>query len=65
MVAAERLGVSMKDSIVVGDGTWDLLAAVRKGALGVANPVATDARNLPARFAYVRIPQTCSRTLSN
>jgi HAD superfamily hydrolase (TIGR01549 family) len=35
IVAAERLNVSIKDSIVVGDSTWDLLAAVRKGALGV------------------------------
>ncbi len=35
VVAAERLGVSIRDCIVVGDSTWDLLAAVRKSALGV------------------------------
>jgi HAD superfamily hydrolase (TIGR01549 family) len=35
VLAAERLGVSIRDSIVVGDSTWDLLAAVRKSALGV------------------------------
>ena len=35
VLAAERLGVSIEDSIVVGDSVWDLLAAVRKRALGV------------------------------
>ena len=30
VLAAGRLGVSIRDSIVVGDSTWDLLAAVRK-----------------------------------
>src|SRR5438270_3058754 len=35
VLAAERLRVSIEDSIVVGDSTWDLLAAVRKSALGV------------------------------
>ena len=35
VLAAERLGVSMEDSIVVGDSVWDLLAGVRKRALGV------------------------------
>ena len=35
VVAAERLRVSIRDSIVVGDSTWDLLAAGRKSALGV------------------------------
>jgi HAD superfamily hydrolase (TIGR01549 family) len=35
VVAAERLGVSIRDSIVVGDSVWDLLAAGRKSALGV------------------------------
>lgn len=35
VLAAERLGVSIRDSIVVGDSTWDVLAAVRKSALGV------------------------------
>ncbi len=33
--AAERLGVSILDSIVVGDSVWDLLAARRARALGV------------------------------
>lgn len=35
VLAAERLGVSIQDSIVVGDSVWDLLAAGRKRALGV------------------------------
>jgi len=35
LVAAERLGVSILDSIVVGDSVWDLLAARRARALGV------------------------------
>jgi HAD superfamily hydrolase (TIGR01509 family) len=33
--AAERLGVSITTSVVVGDSVWDLLAARRAGALGV------------------------------
>jgi HAD superfamily hydrolase (TIGR01549 family) len=33
--AAERLGVRITDSIVVGDSVWDLLAARRAGALGI------------------------------
>jgi HAD superfamily hydrolase (TIGR01549 family) len=33
--AANRLGVSLSDSIVVGDSVWDLLAARRAKALGV------------------------------
>lgn len=33
--AAERLGVPVAHSIVVGDSVWDLLAARRAGALGV------------------------------
>ncbi|HZQ19984.1 MAG TPA: HAD family phosphatase [Terriglobales bacterium] len=35
VLAADRLRVSMEDCIVVGDSVWDLLAAVRKRALGV------------------------------
>lgn len=35
LAAAERLGVSIHDSIVVGDSVWDLLAARRSRALGV------------------------------
>lgn len=35
VLAAERLGVSIQECVVVGDSTWDLLAAVRKRALGV------------------------------
>jgi HAD superfamily hydrolase (TIGR01549 family) len=33
--AAQKLGVSMRDSVVVGDSVWDLLAARRARALGV------------------------------
>lgn len=35
LAAAERLGVDIEDSIVVGDSVWDLLAARRARALGV------------------------------
>jgi HAD superfamily hydrolase (TIGR01549 family) len=35
LAAAERLGVRIEDSIVVGDSIWDLLAARRARALGV------------------------------
>ncbi len=35
LAAAERLGVSLSASIVVGDSVWDLLAARRARALGV------------------------------
>ena len=33
--AAQKLGVEISDSIVVGDSVWDLLAARRARALGV------------------------------
>jgi HAD superfamily hydrolase (TIGR01509 family) len=35
LAAAERLGVNIHDSIVIGDSVWDLLAAQRARALGV------------------------------
>jgi HAD superfamily hydrolase (TIGR01549 family) len=35
LTAAERLGADIRDSIVVGDSVWDLLAARRARALGV------------------------------
>ena len=35
LAAAERLGVGLEDSVVVGDSVWDLLAARRARALGV------------------------------
>jgi len=35
LAAAERLGVDIEDSLVVGDSVWDLLAARRARALGV------------------------------
>jgi HAD superfamily hydrolase (TIGR01509 family) len=35
LAAAERLGASPRESFVVGDSIWDLLAAQRAGALGV------------------------------
>ena len=35
LAAAERLGVDIEDSVVVGDSVWDLLAARRARALGV------------------------------
>lgn len=35
VLAAEKLEVPIDDCIVVGDSTWDVLAAARKSALGV------------------------------
>jgi HAD superfamily hydrolase (TIGR01509 family) len=35
LAAAERLGVDIQSSVVVGDSVWDLLAAQRARALGV------------------------------
>jgi HAD superfamily hydrolase (TIGR01549 family) len=35
LAAADRLGVSIVDSVVIGDSVWDLLAARRARALGV------------------------------
>ena len=35
LAAAERLGVDIGSSIVVGDSVWDLLAARRARSLGV------------------------------
>jgi HAD superfamily hydrolase (TIGR01509 family) len=35
LAAAQRLGVAVSDSVVVGDSVWDLLAARRARALGV------------------------------
>jgi HAD superfamily hydrolase (TIGR01549 family) len=35
IAAAEKLGVDVSDSVVVGDSIWDLLAARRARALGV------------------------------
>ncbi len=35
LAAAERVGVVISDSVVVGDSVWDLLAARRARALGV------------------------------
>jgi len=35
LTAAEKVGVDIRDSIVVGDSVWDLLAARRAGALGI------------------------------
>ncbi len=35
LAAAERLGVNISNSVVVGDSVWDLLAAQRARTLGV------------------------------
>jgi HAD superfamily hydrolase (TIGR01549 family) len=35
LAAAERLGVDIADSVVVGDSVWDLLAARRARAIGI------------------------------
>jgi HAD superfamily hydrolase (TIGR01509 family) len=35
LTAAARIGIDARDSLVVGDSVWDLLAARRAGALGI------------------------------
>jgi phosphoglycolate phosphatase-like HAD superfamily hydrolase len=35
LAAAEKLGVNIEDSCVVGDAIWDMLAARRARALGI------------------------------
>jgi HAD superfamily hydrolase (TIGR01509 family) len=35
LTAAKEIGADIRDSIVVGDSVWDLLAARRAGALGI------------------------------
>jgi HAD superfamily hydrolase (TIGR01509 family) len=35
LTAAANIGVDIRDSLVVGDSVWDLLAARRAGALGI------------------------------
>jgi HAD superfamily hydrolase (TIGR01509 family) len=35
LAAAANIGVDIRDSLVVGDSVWDLLAARRAGALGI------------------------------
>jgi HAD superfamily hydrolase (TIGR01509 family) len=35
IAAADRIGVAIQDSVVVGDSVWDLLAARRARALGI------------------------------
>jgi HAD superfamily hydrolase (TIGR01509 family) len=35
VTAAARIGIDIRDSLVVGDSVWDLLAARRAGALGI------------------------------
>jgi HAD superfamily hydrolase (TIGR01549 family) len=35
LTAADRLGVDVRDSLVVGDSVWDMLAAQRARALGI------------------------------
>jgi HAD superfamily hydrolase (TIGR01509 family) len=35
VAAAGRIGIDIRDSLVVGDSIWDLLAARRAGALGI------------------------------
>jgi HAD superfamily hydrolase (TIGR01509 family) len=35
LTAAARIGADIRDSLVVGDSVWDLLAARRAGALGI------------------------------
>ena len=35
LAAAQKLGISIHEAIVVGDSVWDLLAARRAGSLGI------------------------------
>ena len=61
LAAADRLGVPITDSIVVGDSVWDLLAARRARAWASACSPAAMARtssSAPAPIASIRTPPT-------
>jgi HAD superfamily hydrolase (TIGR01509 family) len=65
LAAAERLGVPIGDSVVIGDSVWDLLAARRARALGVGCSPAATARTSwsgPGRTGSTRTPPTCCGT---
>ena len=59
LAAADRLGVSIHESVVVGDSVWDLLAAQRARALSALDycRAATARRNSrkPGHTACIRI----------
>jgi HAD superfamily hydrolase (TIGR01509 family) len=59
LAAAERLGVSASESVVVGDSVWDLLAArMRSEWVSFPAVMAKMNWNVRARTAFTRIPRT-------
>ena len=62
LIAAQRLGAALSDCIVVGDSVWDLLAARRAKALGVAVRCggSGEAELVQAgRIAFIKTRRTC------
>jgi phosphoglycolate phosphatase-like HAD superfamily hydrolase len=65
VTAAERIGVDIRDSIVVGDSVWDLLAARRARALGIgllSGGTGGRSSSMAAPSLSARTPATCSPT---
>ena len=65
LAAAERLGVPIHESVVVGDSVWDLLAARRARALGVgllSGGYGEEELATPVRTACIRIRRICCGT---
>jgi HAD superfamily hydrolase (TIGR01549 family) len=56
LTAADRIGVDIEDSIVVGDSVWDLLAARRARALGISRA------DMAVRSCCTRVPSGFTRT---
>ena len=63
--AARRLGTTTAGSYVIGDSIWDMLAAVRCGAIGIgllSGGYGREELRMRGRYASTRIPPTCSAT---
>jgi beta-phosphoglucomutase-like phosphatase (HAD superfamily) len=63
LTAADRLGVDIRNSLVLGDSIWDMIAAQRARDW-VCSPATTARRNFYARVpsAFMRILRICSPT---
>ena len=66
LTAADRLGVDIRDSLVLGDSIWDMIAAQRARVARVSDccPADTARRSwrAPARFGSTKTPPICSST---
>jgi HAD superfamily hydrolase (TIGR01549 family) len=65
LAAAEKLGVAIEDSIVVGDSVWDLLAARRARTLGIGLLTGGYGREELERAAAYRVYNDPKQMLEN